>query len=97
MDAFDGTEDLRVIRDPGPTVERSENAGIDVDFSRQAPPGKFRLVSVDTFDGTDSVDGDFDTLEEAREAAAKISAGQDMCMTHIYDDHGNHVEEGGDY
>lgn len=76
-------------------VERKENTGIDVDFSRNAPPGKFRVVGVDTFDGTDGVDGDFDTLALAEAYIAKAIDGQEMLKMHIYDDQGNHVGEGG--
>jgi hypothetical protein len=35
----------------------------------KAPPGQFRVVAVDTFDGTDWVHGDFATAEEALRAA----------------------------
>lgn len=78
-------------------AQYSENAGIDVDFSRNAPPGKFRVVGVDTFDGTDGVDGDFDTLALAEAYIAKAIEGQEMLKMHIYDDQGNHVGEGGKF
>ncbi|HCM43666.1 TPA: hypothetical protein DIS55_01800 [Candidatus Kaiserbacteria bacterium] len=78
-------------------VQRNENSGIDVDFSRNAPKGKFRVVSVDTFDGTDGVDGDFDTLGLAEAYIARATEGQEMLKMHIYDDKGDHVGEGGSY
>ena len=40
-------------------VSQGGNAGIDEEFSRKAPKGKFRVVTVDTFDGSDALDGDF--------------------------------------
>jgi hypothetical protein len=45
----------------------------------KAPPGQFRVVAVDTFDGTDWVHGDFATAEEALRAAR--SKGGEMLKT----------------
>jgi hypothetical protein len=59
----------------------------------KAPSGKFRTVGVDTFDRTDWVDGDFDTLEEAKERARIL--GGTMLKTHVYDDAGRHLYEAG--
>jgi hypothetical protein len=68
---------------------------IDVDFSRKAPAGKFRLVGVDTFDGDDWLQGDYDTLEEAMQVATEKTAGEQMLFYHVYDDHGKHVGQRG--
>ena len=60
-----------------------------------APEGKFRVVGVDTFDGTDWVDGDFDTRSEAIASAALRAKGAVMMKLHVYDDRGNHLYEDG--
>jgi len=80
--------------DPRP-VSDGGNRGIDAEFSRAAPKGKFRVVGVDTFDGTDWVQGDFDTVEKATEHARKHSG--NMCMMHVYDDRGNHRSQAGTF
>lgn len=59
----------------------------------KAPPGKFRVVGVDTFDGTDWVEGDFDTQEEAVKTA--LHRGGEMLKMHVYDERGTHLGEGG--
>jgi len=61
----------------------------------QAPVGKFRVVGVDTFDrdGSDWVQGDFDTLVEALKVAAD-NAGT-MTKMHVYDDQGRHIDDFG--
>jgi ethanolamine utilization microcompartment shell protein EutS len=59
----------------------------------KAPPGQFRVVAVDTFDGTDWVHGDFATAEEALRAAR--SKGGEMLKTHVYDDAGKHLGDAG--
>ncbi len=61
----------------------------------QAPAGKFRVVGVDTFDGTDWVQGDFDTESEAL-AVAKEKGGT-MTKMHVYDDQGKHLGEAGTF
>lgn len=61
----------------------------------KAPQGKFRVIGVDTFDGGDWIEGDFDTREMAIECARK--KGGTMLKTHVYDDKGNHIEEGGTF
>jgi hypothetical protein len=59
----------------------------------KAPEGKFRVVGVDTFDGTDWVEGDFNTKEAAlRHANLR---GGEMLKMHAYDDKGNHISEAG--
>jgi len=63
----------------------------------KAPKGKFRVIGVDTFDmdGSDWIEGDFDTKEQALECARK--KGGEMLKTHVYDDNGNHVGEAGKF
>jgi hypothetical protein len=63
----------------------------------QAPEGKFRVVGVDTFDGTDWIDGDFDTKEEAISSAAERGKNAQMMKLHVYDDRGNHLYEDGKF
>lgn len=70
---------------------------IDVDFSRKAPAGKFRLVGVDTFDGTDWVHADYYTLEEAIAVADAETKGKQMLKFHVYNDKGEHVGERGTF
>ena len=79
--------------DPRP-VSEGGNRGIDERFSRKAPSGKFRVVMVDTFDGTDSVVGDY-TLRGAQRVAKKRGGG--MTMMHIYNDQGEHVGNAGTF
>lgn len=76
-------------------VSQGGNRGIDELFSRCAPKGKFRVIGVDTFDGSDWVQGDFDTSGEAI-ACAKAKAGQ-MTMMHVYDDTGKHIDKAGTF
>lgn len=64
-------------------------AGVEL----KAPKGKFRVVGVDTFDGTDWVEGDFKTKKEAFERANQ--KGGEMLKTHVYDDKVNHLHEAG--
>ena len=74
--------------DPRPK-SKGGNRGIDEKFSRQAPPGKFRVVYVNTFDGGDGVLGDSDTLKKAQKLAEeKGGAGISM---YIYNDWGEEV------
>ena len=80
--------------DPRPLSEGG-NRGVDEAFSRNAPKGKFRVIGVDTFDGTDWVEGDYDTLEFAQKVAQ--AQGGSMCMMHVYDDRGKHVDKAGTF
>lgn len=82
--------------DPRPTNEGG-NRGIDIDFSRKAPKGKFRVIGVDTFDGGDWVSGDFGTLEKAQEKVDKETKGAQMLKMYVYDDTGKCVYSGGSY
>jgi hypothetical protein len=61
----------------------------------RAPEGKFRVIGVDTFDRTDWVEGDFDTLEEA--LARARTAGGVMLRTHVYNDQGRHMGDAGTF
>ena len=80
--------------DARPT-SKGGNRGIDERFSRQAPAGKFRVIGVDTFDGSDWLDGDHDTLVAAQEVANE--KGGEMTVMHIYDDQGNNVGGAGTF
>jgi hypothetical protein len=71
--------------DPRP-VSEGGNRGIDEEFSRDAPKGKFRVIGVDTFDGGDWVEGDFDSKETALKHAKEN--GGVMTKMYVYDDHG---------
>ena len=53
-----------MLYDPRP-ISQGGNAGIDEKFSRKAPAGQFRVVGVDTFDGSDWLEGDFKTIGRA--------------------------------
>ena len=59
----------------------------------EAPQGKFRVIGVDTFDGCDWIEKDCDTKEQAIECCNK--KGGAMLKTHVYDDNGIHIHEGG--
>ncbi len=76
-------------------VSQGGNCGIDETFSRQAPPGKYRIVGVDTFDGTDWLEGDFKDLQRAKQHAEK--RGGTMLKMHVYDDRGRHVYDAGTF
>lgn len=65
----------------------------DASVELKAPPGMYRVVGVDTFDRTDWVEGDFDTLEAA--LARARSGGGEMLKTHVYDDQGRHMGTAG--
>jgi hypothetical protein len=82
--------------DPRP-VSEGGNRGIDDTFSRKAPPEKFRIVGVDTFDGGDWVYCDVDTEEEARTFAVREAQGKQMLKIHVYDDQGRHVYSTGSF
>ena len=77
------------------SASRGGNRGIDNRFSRKAPEGKFRVVGVDTFDGSDWVEGDFDTLNQATKHVIEKTKGEEMLIMHIYDDTGTHHYEHG--
>jgi hypothetical protein len=77
------------------SVSQGGNRGIDESFSRSAPEGKYRVIGVDTFDGGDWLQGDFDTKEAA--LACARSKGGNMTIMHVYDDHGRHVGNAGTF
>jgi hypothetical protein len=62
-------------------------------FTHRPPKGKFRVVGVDTFDGDDWVQGDFDTREAA--LACAHEKGGPMTKMHVYDDTGRHIGQAG--
>lgn len=76
--------------DPRP-VSEGGNRGIDEDFRRKAPKGKFRVIGVDTFDGGDWCEGDFTTIEEAKAKAV----GGEMLIKYVYDDQGKCIYSNG--
>ena len=76
-------------------MSKGGNRGIDKRFSRKAPKGQFRLICVDTFDGTDWLQGDYETLREAQIVAR--NKGGEMLKTHIYNDEGKHVFDAGSF
>lgn len=61
----------------------------------KAPPGKFRVIGVDTFDGTDWVCGDYDDRHTAITLANE--KGGTMLKTHVYDDTGKHIHDAGTF
>lgn len=65
------------------------------DLELKAPPGKFRVVGVDTFDGTDWIEGDYNSLEECTRVAKRL--GGNMLKVHVYDDQRKHVFEAGTF
>lgn len=73
------------------------NAGIDKRFSRSAPPGKFRVIGVDTFDGGDWLEGDFDNAGAAVSHAVARTKGQQMLKMHVYDETGQHITATGSF
>ena len=64
---------------------------------RKAPAGKFRVIGVDTFDGTDWVCGDYPTNEEAVAFADEKGRGAKMLKLHVFDDQGTHMHEAGSF
>lgn len=75
-----------------PDLPESE---VDHQFSRKAPEGKFRVVGVDTFDDSNWLEGDFDTLDKAKSYALDKMKGEQMLKMHVYDDTGSHRYEAG--
>ncbi len=80
--------------DPRP-VSQGGNRNINDGFTRRAPKGKYRVIGVDTFDGDDWLEGDFDTLKGALERAR--SEGGQMTVLHVYDDAGRHKGNAGTF
>lgn len=80
--------------DPRP-VSQGGNRGIDETFSRKAPPGMYRVIGVDTFDGGDWHERDFDNKADALSHAR--SRGGEMTRMYVYDDTGHHVGTAGTF
>ena len=80
--------------DPRP-ISEGGNRGLGEKFTRVPPKGKFRVIGVDTFDGGDWVQGDFDPKEAALQCARE--KGGEMTKMHIYDDTGRHIGEAGTF
>ncbi|MBR9678255.1 MAG: hypothetical protein GOU97_03130 [Nanoarchaeota archaeon] len=80
--------------DPRPT-SKGGNRGLNEIFSRKSPEGKFRVIGVDSFDGTDWVAGDFPTLEEAIEVADE--KGGKMTKMYVYNDKGKSLYNAGTF
>ncbi len=76
-------------------VSEGGNRGAGERFQLQAPKGKFRVVCVDTFDGGDWVNGDYDTKQEAIRTASE--KGGTMLRAYVYDDKGNQVSNAGTF
>lgn len=55
----------------------------------------YRVIGVDTFDGTDFIIGDYDTFIEATEIAK--AKGGTMMKTHVYDSRGLWMFEAGEF
>lgn len=79
--------------DPRP-VSEGGNRGIDEEFTRYGKK-KYRVVGVDTFDGSDWVVGDYDTRKEAIGIAN--SKGGQMTRMHVYDTNGKCIHSAGSY
>jgi hypothetical protein len=79
--------------DPRP-ISAGGNRGIDELFARIAPEGKFRVVGLDTFDGSDWPRGDYPSLAEAKSVAADETApqpGRGFLRYYVYDERGRCV------
>lgn len=80
-----------------PTLNMDNNNAFSTpaDFSRTAPPGKFRLTGYDMYDYSDYRVADFDSMAEAREEAVARAAepnGDPVSFSDnflVYDEHGN--------
>ena len=82
--------------DPRP-VSKGGNQGIDNQFSRKAPKGKFRLIGVDTFDGGDWIVDDYKSFTTAKQIANSETAGKQMLKMYVYDDMGVCVHSAGSF
>lgn len=76
--------------DPRP-VSEGGNRGIDTLFTREPTKGEFRVVGLDTFDGTDWVRGDYPTLDEAKDIAETECAKTGFQKYFVYDKEGKCV------
>ena len=80
--------------DPRP-ISEGGNRGMGETFTHIPPKGKYRVICVDTFDGGDWHDGDYDTKEAALKRAGE--KGGTMLRVHVYDDQGRHVGDAGTF
>jgi hypothetical protein len=80
--------------DPRP-ISEGGNRGAGEEFSLKAPKGKYRVISVDTFDGGDCNHGDFRKQEDAIKEAKEHSG--TMQKSYVYDDKGQCVWSGGTF
>jgi hypothetical protein len=80
--------------DPRP-VSEGGNRSFGETLNGIAPQGKFRVIAVDTFDGSDWLQGDYNSLDEAKTIAKKH--GGTMLKMHVYDDRGAHKFEAGEW
>lgn len=83
-----------MIYDPRP-VSEGGNRGAGELFQLKAPAGKFRVVGVDTFDGTDWIERDFNSKDEAL-SHANWNSGT-MLKMHVYDDQERTVDSFGSF
>ena len=77
------------------SVSAGGNRGLHDQFGSIPEKGNFRVIGVDTFDGTDWVQGDYETEEEARNVAKK--EGGQMCKMYIYNKEGYYVVDYGQF
>ena len=68
---------------------------MSTDLELKAPLGKYRVIAVDTFDGTDWIVGEYDDYVESLQSAK--DNGGTMQVTHIYDDKGKHLVKAGSF
>lgn len=63
--------------------------------NRIAPPGMFRLLLVDTFEGpfAETPMGNYPTKEAALASGTKMKAGQSMMKYYVYNDKGKFIAE----
>jgi len=80
--------------DPRPESQGG-NRGYGERFGSVPEKGNYRVIGVDTFDGGDWVQGDFETKEEALKVAR--DKGGQMTKMHVYDKDGRHVQDFGTF
>jgi hypothetical protein len=61
----------------------------------KAPVGKYRVVSVDTFDGGDYVVGDYKDKKEAFKVAGEKSG--TMCIAYVFNSRGEKIYKAGTF
>lgn len=68
-----------------PYDSRSISKGGNQQFSREAPKGKFRIIGFDTFDNSEWVEGDFDSLLQAKKYADKKTKDKQTLKMYVFD------------